>query len=130
MEKKGTRKHNVHTVLLIPDSIEGDAHAGKWHRQVPPFHLKNSMAFFKKKKGSDQFGAFGENLLVEGFDFKTLVVRALYATIPRCSKSRRSGSSATAAMRSINLWATASCRVEGGLARVLKEAALFPRGIS
>ncbi|HUM85305.1 MAG TPA: MOSC domain-containing protein [Lachnospiraceae bacterium] len=73
-EKKGTRKHNVHTVLLIPDwGIEGDAHAGKWHRQVSLLSFEK-FNDFKKKGAPIEFGAFGENLLVEGFDFKTLPV--------------------------------------------------------
>ena len=34
-EIKGVQKKNVHQVCLIEDyGIEGDAHAGKWHRQV------------------------------------------------------------------------------------------------
>ena len=34
-EIKGIQKKNVHQVKLIEDfGIEGDAHAGKWHRQV------------------------------------------------------------------------------------------------
>ena len=34
-EKKGVQKKAVDEITLIPDyGIEGDAHAGKWHRQV------------------------------------------------------------------------------------------------
>ena len=34
-EKKGTQKTEVPSVRLVPDhGIEGDAHAGNWHRQV------------------------------------------------------------------------------------------------
>ena len=34
-ERKGTLKHPAEEIRLIPEhGIEGDAHAGKWHRQV------------------------------------------------------------------------------------------------
>lgn len=34
-EQKGTQKVPVDEVILVEDfGIEGDAHAGKWHRQV------------------------------------------------------------------------------------------------
>ena len=34
-EKKGTQKKNVGSAAFVEDwGLEGDAHAGKWHRQV------------------------------------------------------------------------------------------------
>jgi hypothetical protein len=34
-ENRGTVKHEIETATLIEGhGIEGDAHAGKWHRQV------------------------------------------------------------------------------------------------
>ena len=34
-ERKGTQKRNVGSAVFVKDwGIEGDAHAGKWHRQV------------------------------------------------------------------------------------------------
>ena len=34
-EQKGTQKKNVGTAQFVEDwGIQGDAHAGKWHRQV------------------------------------------------------------------------------------------------
>src|SRR5699024_12546536 len=34
-EKKGTQKKNVNTATFVEDwGIQGDAHAGMWHRQV------------------------------------------------------------------------------------------------
>ena len=48
-EKKGTKKHTVPFVNLIEDfGIEGDAHAGKWHRQVSLL-AQESMENMKKK---------------------------------------------------------------------------------
>lgn len=73
-EIRGTEKKNVHSVRLIEDyGIEGDAHAGKWHRQVSLLSFDKIEAF--RKKGADVIdGAFGENLVVEGIDFRALPI--------------------------------------------------------
>ena len=53
--------------------IEGDAHVGKWHRQVSMLSFEKIEAF--REKGADvDFGAFGENLVVEGFDLSKVPV--------------------------------------------------------
>ena len=73
-EKKGTQKQQVETAVLREDhGIEGDAHAGNWHRQVSLLGLEKIEAF--KERGAEvEFGAFGENLVIEGFDFRNLPV--------------------------------------------------------
>lgn len=79
-EKKGTQKHRVEETVFVEDyGIENDAHAGKWHRQVSLLSYDKIEDF--KKRGADVIdGAFGENLVVEGFDFRNLPV----GTIFRC----------------------------------------------
>lgn len=73
-EKRGTQKRNVHRVKLIKEyGIEEDAHAGKWHRQVSLLSYEK-IEEFKKKGAPVQDGAFGENIIVKGFDFKKLPV--------------------------------------------------------
>ena len=65
-EKKGTKKHTVPFVNLIEDfGIEGDAHAGKWHRQVSLL-AQESMENMKKKLPTLKAGDFAENILTEG----------------------------------------------------------------
>ena len=73
-EKRGTQKQPVSSAVLKPDhGIEGDAHAGNWHRQVSRLGLEKIEAF--RAKGADvDLGAFGENLIIEGFDFRNLPV--------------------------------------------------------
>lgn len=73
-EQKGTQKHQVASAQLLENwGLEGDAHAGKWHRQVSLLSYEKIEAF--RAEGADvAFGAFGENLVVEGFDFRTLPV--------------------------------------------------------
>ena len=69
-EKKGTEKQNVHKAKLVADSgLKGDAHAGNWHRQVSLLSYEQIEAF-RQRGAQIEFGAFGENLVVEGFDFK------------------------------------------------------------
>lgn len=73
-EKKGTQKKNVHEAVFREDwGIEGDAHAGKWHRQVSLLSHEK-IEDFKAKGAPVQEGAFGENLIVSGFDFRTLPI--------------------------------------------------------
>ena len=73
-KNKGTAKTEVPAATLKPDyGIEGDAHAGNWHRQVSLIALEKIEEF--RKRGADvDFGAFGENIIVEGFDLSSLPV--------------------------------------------------------
>ena len=72
--EKGTQKQKVSSAVLVPDwGIEGDAHAGKWHRQVSLLAFEK-IEEFRQKGAEVDFGAFGENLVVEGFDLKDLPV--------------------------------------------------------
>lgn len=72
--RKGTQKQNVGSARFVPDwGIQGDAHAGNWHRQVSLLSHEQVEAFRARGAQVDH-GAFGENLVVEGFDFKALPV--------------------------------------------------------
>lgn len=80
-EKKGTQKVNIHSANFIKDfGIEHDAHAGNWHRQVSLIS-KERIDDFKERGAQVDDGAFGENLIVEGYDFKSLPV----GTVFRCN---------------------------------------------
>ena len=72
--EKGTQKTNIGRGVFIEDyGIEGDAHAGKWHRQVSLLSYEKIEAF-RARGAVVEDGAFGENLVVEGIDFKTLPI--------------------------------------------------------
>ena len=77
-EKKGTQKKNIHEARFIEDwGIENDAHAGKWHRQVSLLSADRINEF--RARGAEVADvAFGENLIVEGFDFKSLPVGTVF----------------------------------------------------
>lgn len=72
--QRGTQKTEVKEAdLQVNWGIVGDAHGGNWHRQVSLLSVEKIKAF--QEKGADvSFGAFGENLIVEGFDFASLPV--------------------------------------------------------
>lgn len=73
-QQKGTQKQNVGSARFVADwGIEGDAHAGKWHRQISLLSHEQVEAF-RARGASVEHGAFGENLVVEGFDFKALPI--------------------------------------------------------
>ena len=77
-EKKGTQKHRVEEAVFVEDwGIEKDAHAGKWHRQVSLLSY-DKIEDFKKRGAEIIDGAFGENLVVEGFDFRNLPVGTVF----------------------------------------------------
>ena len=73
-EKRGTEKYCIQEAELKVDwGIVGDAHAGNWHRQVSLLSL-DKIEDFRKRGGDVDFGAFGENLIVDGVDFRNLPV--------------------------------------------------------
>ena len=76
--RRGTVKTAVPSAVLTPEwGIVGDAHGGNWHRQVSMLSAEKIEAF--RKKVWVDYGAFGENLVVEGFDFRTLPVTSRFA---------------------------------------------------
>lgn len=71
---KGTEKKPAEKAVLIKGhGIEGDAHAGNWHRQVSLLS-SDSVEAFNRKGARVADGDFGENVLVEGIDLKNLPV--------------------------------------------------------
>ena len=64
----------VFAAKFIEDwGIENDSHAGKWHRQVSLLSHEKIEDF--RARGAEVIdGAFGENLVVEGYDFRSLPV--------------------------------------------------------
>ena len=74
-EKKGTPKKSVDPGMLIENfGLEGDAHAGKWHRQVS---LLAAESIEKAKNGPTNglcHGVFAENITTQGIELYTLPV--------------------------------------------------------
>ena len=83
-EARGTVKQAVPKVSLLKDyGIEGDAHAGNWHRQVSLLAEEQVVAFNQRiaasKAGIDPAvaGTFGENILLSGLDLRNLPVGSI-----------------------------------------------------
>ena len=71
---KGTQKTRIEEGTFIEDfGLEGDAHAGKWHRQVSLLSF-DKIEDFRARGAEVEDGAFGENLVVQGIDFATLPI--------------------------------------------------------
>lgn len=78
-EKRGTQKKNIESAVFVEDwGIQGDAHAGKWHRQVSLLSQETIEAF-KARGAQITDGAFGENLVVRGYDFTKFPVGTRFA---------------------------------------------------
>ncbi len=73
-KKKGTRKAQIDEVYLKKEhGLEGDAHAGNWHRQVS--FLASEEIDKARQSGLDvTFGDFAENIATTGIDWKNIPV--------------------------------------------------------
>ncbi|MDR2140837.1 MAG: MOSC domain-containing protein [Deltaproteobacteria bacterium] len=81
-EAKGTPKKPTPQARLVEGhGLDSDAHAGPWHRQVSLLSFQK-VREFNAKGGEVKHGDFGENLLVDGLDLRTLPVGTRLAIGP------------------------------------------------
>ena len=74
-DKKGEQKHPVAEAhLRVDHGIEGDAHAGNWHRQVSLLAAESVDKVQKNLQFALKSGDFAENILTEGIVLHTLPV--------------------------------------------------------
>ena len=72
--KRGIVKKEISQANFISDfGIEGDAHAGKWHRQVSLL-AGESIDRMKERIPSLSRGAFAENIILRGVDLSKVQV--------------------------------------------------------
>lgn len=72
-ERKGDRKYPIEKARVTMMGIEGDVHAGNWHRQVSLL-ADESIEKIKSKGLEINYGDFAENLTVKGIDLSKIVV--------------------------------------------------------
>jgi len=74
--KKGTVKKPVEVVDLYKEGIKGDAHSGKWHRQVSMLAQEDVDNFSVIDASNKEFapGEFAENITTKGIDYKKVAV--------------------------------------------------------
>lgn len=72
-EKKGIPKSNIMEAELIENwGINGDAHAGKWHRQISLLALESINSMIEKGLNNLKPGIFAENLTTEFLELPIL----------------------------------------------------------
>jgi molybdenum cofactor synthesis domain-containing protein len=72
-EQKGEAKRSVPNALFVPaHGIQGDAHAGPWHRQVSLLSADAVDEEVRPRLPAIQPGDFAENILVAGVDLDAL----------------------------------------------------------
>ncbi len=73
-KKKGDQKRDVKQCRLIENyGLEGDAHAGSWHRQISMLSIEGRLVMENKGVKLDA-GDFGENVLTKGVEFANVLV--------------------------------------------------------
>jgi MOSC domain-containing protein YiiM len=73
-EKKGTKKKNIKSCLLLKDfGLKADAHGGPWHRQVSLL-ANESIEKMRAKGLKVGYGDFAENITTEGVDLVHLPI--------------------------------------------------------
>ena len=73
-EKKGTKKTNIKSCLLLKDfGFKGDAHGGPWHRQVSLL-ANESIEKMRAKGLKVGYGDFAENITTQGVDLVHLPI--------------------------------------------------------
>lgn len=65
-EKKGTIKVPVPAILLNERGVDGDAHSGKWHRQVSLLGTESFDKFSQQAGRMLAYGEFAENITTSG----------------------------------------------------------------
>ena len=71
-DKKGTVKKERDRVILKANwGIEGDAHAGAWHRQVSLL-ASESIELVREQLPTLKTGAFAENIISRGIDLEKI----------------------------------------------------------
>ncbi len=72
---RGVAKRPVDSLHLVPNhGIEGDAHAGNWHRQVSLLAQESVDTLQSKITLKLKPGDFAENVLTEGIELKSLPI--------------------------------------------------------
>ena len=74
-QEKGTIKTPVEAITVTLTGIEGDAHAGPWHRQVSLLSRESIDTFTQQSDRSFASGEFAENITTEGIDLLQLKIR-------------------------------------------------------
>lgn len=120
-EKKGTVKGEIPQGQFLQDfGLQGDAHAGKWHRQVSLLSYESFLQFGEEAKIPMEEGIFGENLLVTGVDFGKVAVGGRFRTAETVLEVTQIGKECHKGCEIRNIVGNCIMPTEGVFARVVQ----------
>ena len=123
---KGTEKTAAPEIFLIADhGIEGDAHAGKWHRQVSLLSWQK-IESFRARGAKVEHGAFGENIIVDGIDFAKLPIGTRFAAGEALLELTQIGKECHSHCRIFHTMGECIMPTQGVFARVLRGGRVRP----
>lgn len=119
-EKRGTRKHEVPFIdVRVDHGIEGDAHAGTWHRQISLL-AKESVDTMQGHGFVLAPGDFAENIQTVGIAVKDLPVGTRLAVGPALLEVTQIGKQCHNSCEIRRLIGTCVMPTEGIFAKVLR----------
>ena len=123
---KGMPKNDVKEAVFRAEyGIEGDAHAGGWHRQVSLLSWQ-AIEAFRAKGALVSHGCFGENLIVDGIDFAALSVGTRFGCNGTLLELTQIGKECHSHCRIFHTMGECIMPTQGVFARVLRGGRLRP----
>ncbi len=80
--EKGTVKHPAPEIVITDRGVEGDAHAGPWHRQVSVLSIERIEAFSQRAGRKITPGEFAENITTSGIDIGGVALMDRFSVEP------------------------------------------------
>ncbi len=68
-KERGVMKNPIDSIILNNEGVEGDGHAGKWHKQVSLIDVESYQKSEKLNHIKLSFGSFAENITTKGMEF-------------------------------------------------------------
>jgi len=125
--EKGTAKHPVDAAELKAEwGIEGDAHAGLWHRQISLLSADTVDAFGQQQGVVVADGDFGENILAYGLDFPRLPVGTVLVAGEAVLRMTQIGKACHSGCNILRQTGKCIMPTEGAFAKVLHGGILRP----
>jgi len=124
--EKGTAKQPMAEATLVAGwGIEGDAHAGTWHRQISLLSA-DTVDAFNREGANVADGEFGENILAYGLDFPSFPVGTILACGEVVLRMTQIGKTCHSGCAIQKRMGTCIMPTEGTFARVLRGGTLRP----
>jgi molybdopterin adenylyltransferase len=123
-EKKGTVKHPSGSVHITDTGLDGDAHAGFWHRQVSLLGVESIHKAGEQNGQQYNFGDFGENITTEGLELYKANILDRFQAGEVLLEVTQIGKKCHKGCEIMSISGTCIMPVEGIFCRVLKPGSL------